>query len=372
MNQTDPYNIVDLMGDDASPRFLLLRTDRIGDVVLTTPAVTVLRQAFPHAIISFLAKKYTKPLLESHPGIDEVLIYEPEGRHRGVQGHRRLAKSLRKRRFDAAIFFYPRPWLAFTVWWAGIPLRIGYGYRWYSGLFNRRVFEHRKKGHKHELDHNLTLIEPLVLNLPAEVAFNLRLTPHHQHRLETLVKKYEIATPYLIIHPGNGGSAPNLRVEQYRFITRYLLENTPLPILFTGTAGEAALIKAILEPLDDPRLINLAGKLDIGVLMTLIAHARLFIATSTGPLHIADAFGVPALSFYCPAAPCAPRRWGPYRQQTWVLTPEVTPCRHCQPDRCHNGNCLAKISEKKIAEMLGRRLQAIDQSLAVNAVTGAK
>ncbi|HIO11737.1 MAG TPA: ADP-heptose--LPS heptosyltransferase, partial [Deltaproteobacteria bacterium] len=119
-------------------RFLLIRTDRIGDTVLTLPAVTALRKKFPAAFIAFLAQPYTAPLIEQYEGIDLLLSYEPEGRHRGWKGVLKLSHQLRELNFDAAILFYPRPELAFALLKAKIPLRIGTGYRWYSFLLNRR------------------------------------------------------------------------------------------------------------------------------------------------------------------------------------------------------------------------------------------
>ena len=67
---------------DSRKRFLLIRTDRVGDTILTFPAVTALRNNYPEAFISFLAQPYTVPLIEQYAGIDLLLSYEPEGRHR--------------------------------------------------------------------------------------------------------------------------------------------------------------------------------------------------------------------------------------------------------------------------------------------------
>ena len=64
-------------------RFLLVRTDRVGDTILTLPAVTTLRKKYPDAFISFLAQPYTVPIIEHYEGIDLLLTYEPECPHRG-------------------------------------------------------------------------------------------------------------------------------------------------------------------------------------------------------------------------------------------------------------------------------------------------
>ena len=147
---------------DSRKRFLLIRTDRVGDTILTFPAVTALRNNYPEACISFLAQPYTVPLFEQYTGIDQLLSYEPHGRHKGWKGLLKLSSELQELNFDAAILFYPRPELAFALLKAKIPLRIGTGYRWYSFLMNRRIYEHRNDYRKHESEYNLSLLESLM------------------------------------------------------------------------------------------------------------------------------------------------------------------------------------------------------------------
>ena len=86
-------------------RFLLVRTDRLGDTILTLPAVTALRKKYPRAFISFLARPYTAPLIEQYEGIDLLLAYEPEGLHRGWQGVLKLCNQLRNLNFDVVLMF---------------------------------------------------------------------------------------------------------------------------------------------------------------------------------------------------------------------------------------------------------------------------
>lgn len=341
-------------------RILYIRTDRIGDVILTTPAVGVLKNNYPDVHITFLAREYTRPLLAQHPQIDEIITYQPEGKHKGFFGHLRLAKELKTGAYDAAILFYPRPTLAMAAWLAGIPQRIGVGYRWYSPLINHRFYEHRKKGNKHELTHNLTLLSPfLEIDDKTTIEFGFQLSSEAKTWWDIECREKGLQAGYIIIHPGSGGSAPNLTIQQYRHLTRQLLEDTNQQILFTGAATEADIIKQITTGLPTERLRNLTGNYDLQQLCTVISQSSLMIASSTGPLHIANAFRVPVLSYYCPSPPCSPRRWGPYGQEEWVLLPNVTPCNHCQPARCPNGNCVSQISEKELQEMLSRRLASL-------------
>ncbi|MBN2366328.1 MAG: lipopolysaccharide heptosyltransferase II, partial [Calditrichaeota bacterium] len=119
MKKTNNYNHI-----------LLVRTDRIGDVILTTPSISLLRENYPSARISFLTRNYTKPLLEHHRDLDNIIVYDPEQRHKGIRGLFKLAQDLKNQDIDLAILFHPLPALALALFMASIPHRAGTGYRW--------------------------------------------------------------------------------------------------------------------------------------------------------------------------------------------------------------------------------------------------
>ena len=88
---------------DDVKRLLIRSTNWIGDAVMTTPAVRAIRRHFPEASISLLAKPWVAPVFAHSPHVDEIIVYEANGRHRGAMGPIRLARDLRSRDFDAAI-----------------------------------------------------------------------------------------------------------------------------------------------------------------------------------------------------------------------------------------------------------------------------
>jgi len=88
-------------------RILLVRTDRIGDTLLTIPAVIALRQQFPDAFIAFLCQPYTEPMVQRISDINQVLTYEKEGKHKGWSGLELLSRELSSCRFDSAVVFFP-------------------------------------------------------------------------------------------------------------------------------------------------------------------------------------------------------------------------------------------------------------------------
>ena len=334
-------------------RLLLIRTDRIGDTVLTLPSVSAIRKKYPKAFIVFLAQPYTAPLIEKYSGIDLLLIYEPEGRHKGFSGIMKLSRELEKFKFDTAILFYPRPELAFAIFKAKISNRIGSGYRWYSFLLNKRIFEHRKECLKHEAEYNLSLLGP-VINGDSPKLYNefKEWTPE-----SWWVSFHEELNfnEYIIVHSSNGVSAPNLSQIQYRLIIKLLLEKTPFTILLTGTIGDEILVNELVEGFPKDRVKNMVGRFSLEKFFSIIRNSTLLITTSTGPLHLANSVGIPILGFFCPAKPHTPKRWGPYHQQEWVVTPKLQSPASCEFKKCPHGGCLKYISETEITEVLCKK-----------------
>lgn len=340
---------------------LLVRTDRIGDVILTTPAIGLLKQRYPRARLFFLTRAYTAPMLKHHDYLTETIVYDPQENHRGLGGHIKLARELKNRKIDLAILFFPQVWLVLTLKIAGIRRRIGTGYRWYSILLNERVFEHRKYGLHHELEYNLSLIKKEIgpAPPPREIKFGFRVDNRLKKLRQSVLEIKQIDRPYIIVHPGSGGSAPNLPPQQFAGILKHISEKSDFRVILVGSPNEEKLISEIAELASVPDILRSVGEWDLETYMAVISGSKLFVSNSTGPLHIARALSIPLLAFYCPAIPCSPKRWGPYNRQDSVITPNVEPCKTCNPKKCPHGVCLAKIEWKQIKAKLDILLHQI-------------
>ena len=120
---------------------LIVRTDRIGDLVLTLPVAGLIKKQYPNCKVTFLVREYTINIVSNHPFIDEVIALKE------VDGKTSLFDNLniiKAKKFDTCIVVYPTFVLALVMFFSGIKNRIGTGYRWYSFLFNQKVYEHRK------------------------------------------------------------------------------------------------------------------------------------------------------------------------------------------------------------------------------------
>src|ERR1035437_769966 len=135
---------------------LIVRTDRIGDVVLSLPLAELVKKLYPDCRITFLLKNYTKSLAEGHPFIDNILILNEKNNKISLLNN---IRQIKKNSYDVAIVVYPTFITSLIIFLSGIHKRIGTGYRWYSILFNSNVYEHRKNALRHELEYNVNLLK---------------------------------------------------------------------------------------------------------------------------------------------------------------------------------------------------------------------
>src|SRR6185369_4106549 len=133
----------------------------------------VLRARFPGAHVAMLIRRYTRELVEDCREVDHIHYYDDGGKLVPLV---KLASMLRSCRFDIVFHTYPRFRLSLITWFAGIPVRVGTGYRWYSFLFNKKVYDHRKTAEHHELEYNLRLLDATGYGRP-ELAEPIDVTP---------------------------------------------------------------------------------------------------------------------------------------------------------------------------------------------------
>lgn len=321
-------------------KVLVARNDRLGDWVLTLPLIRAIREALPSARVDAMAQDALAPFLREYGGVDDVVL-TPFGR--GLGGLREATAAIRGRRYDAAVIVHPNVAETAAVWLAGVPRRVGNGYRGYAVLYNRPVFFHRAPSTSHEVEYNLRLLEGL--GLPAIPASDpvLRPTPRDAERgRELLAAAGMEERAYAVIHPGCGGSSLNWSPPRYRALVLEIARSTGCGIVVTGGRGEEELGRYVAA--EGEGRVSVAGKTDLGTLIGILAGARLFISGNTGPMHIAAALGTPTLAFFSPLRSGAPTRWGPRGNKAKVLVPPGLKCERCPRMRCEHYNCMEAIT----------------------------
>ncbi len=300
----------------------------MGDFILTLPAIAALQEAYPKARLTVAVSPAVYPLAV------RVLPGKNVFSHNG--SFSKFHSFLKSEQFDLAVFFRPRLGTALAAFLAGVPKRLGTGYRGYSVLYNLKHYEHRHTAERKEAEYSLSLLKPLGI----EKGWHFDTISIDTSEAESVAKELglDFSKRWIAIHPGSGGSSPNWPKKDYIELAKKLAE-AGFSILWTGTASE-------LEDIDGPG-VSLAGKTEIWDLACLYSRSKLVIAPSTGPLHLASLVGTAVVGIYSPVRVNSPRRWEPLGPKAKTLVPPVPEC-DCKASQCRRGDCMELLAVETV------------------------
>ncbi|MGM0600388.1 MAG: glycosyltransferase family 9 protein [Candidatus Rifleibacteriota bacterium] len=328
-------------------KIIVSRTDRAGDLILTTPVFRELRTNFPDAELTAHVRQYTAPLLNGCTEIDKILIDDE------YKDFIQLAKAFKNEKPDIIIIVHPAARVINAAFFADIPLRIGRASNLWQFMLNDRKHQKRSRNEQHEFRYNLDLLKGLVKRID-----------YAKPALKPSARDIEIGGNYLtkaglndkkpvIIHPGHGGSARNLPTSAYVRLASILVEAGFSVIISLGPAEEN-LKNLFLKGCKHP-LAFLTGIPDLGILAGAYSRCRAFIGGSTGPMHLAAALKLPVVAFFPPVPAMTPVRWGPVCEKKLVLMPEVKNCK-ADCDSCSFKGCMSTIDIHEAANWLKKSL----------------
>jgi ADP-heptose:LPS heptosyltransferase len=327
----------------ATPRVLISRTDAIGDVVLTLPLATIIRQHFPDAYIGFLGKSYTQSVISCCSAVDEFV--ELAG----------FLKDDELQHWDTIIHVFPRKDIARKAKWAGIRDRIGTTSRLYNlPTCNKLVRLSRKNSALHEAQLNTKLLAPIGIQdewttgeLGNLYSFE-RILPLPRELQEQL----NPSKRRIILHPKSQGSAREWGLQHFAELVR-LLPQEHFQIFISGTENDGKLIQPLLLAVGK-NVTDVTGMMDLATFISFINACDCLVAASTGPLHIAAALGKVAVGLYPSIRPMHAGRWGPLGPKAiaFALPEDCTKCRKT-PEIC---TCIRSISALEVAQHISRTL----------------
>jgi ADP-heptose:LPS heptosyltransferase len=263
-------------------------------MLLTLPAARALKAAYPACRITVLASAANAVAARHHPDVDQVEVDAYEAKGSGMRGVVALAQRLRGLACDAAVVVHPTPRLAFAIYMARIPVRVGTAYRAYSWLFNHRVAQHRRHTTQHESQLNVELLAPLGVTPAPVVPVVWTVEPHERAAAEALLKRTGCeAGRFVVLHPGNAGSAMNWAPEQYSDLGRRLVE-AQFKVAVTGGNAETELTRQVVSGI--PGAVDLGGQLTLPELAAVLQRAAVYVGSATGPTHLAAAVGLPVVA----------------------------------------------------------------------------
>lgn len=352
----------------AKERFLLIRPDHLGDVLLTTPAIRTLRAAYANAEIHTLVGPWSADVVAAYPEVDTVLTLQFPGFSRtpnpSIGSPYRLAAAtasqLRRVGYTAAVILRPDHWWgALVAHLANIPVRIGYDLPDTACFLTHAIPFYPE----HAVIQNIRLIEVLTPQVRNEtISLDFPIGKMDQAFIDGYLEEWNVHPTQAIfcIHPGSGTWVKQWTEEQWAQTADILSEQLNARAVLTGSAGEIPLIRRIGARMQQP-VIMMAGDTRVNQLAALFKRAQVVLGPDSGPLHLAAAVKTPTVALFGPADPLEFAQWGPPARHI-ILTSEIG-CRPCrvldwEGDDPQNHPCIRNITLTRVLDAARRAAQS--------------
>ncbi len=312
-----------------SPRILVTRTDRIGDLVLTTPVFKALRDQFPKAWIAALVFIEHREVVEGNPFLDEVILYDKQGLEKSIWGQLGFARRIRKKKFDLVIHCHGTNRMHLVAWLAGIPARIGYDRRAPWALTHVKEYD-KKFGEKQEAEYLFDLLAPLGITRPEVLASFFPVTDRAKRSFDHLMFHLKIpqGKPWVILSPSASDVTKMWPAGKFSELATRIHHDMDGVIMAIGSAKDRAVVESVREKSNVP-IMDLGGRLTLGMLAALLEKSAILVSNDSGPVHIASAVGCPVVSIFGRYEPgLGPNRWRPLGRNCRVVARDISevPC----------------------------------------------
>ena len=297
-------------------KILVVRNDKLGDFMLSLPSFAMLKLNMPDAKIYALVPEYTAAIAKYSPYIDKVII-DTTLQNNALSSMLNLRQLIKKENFNAVITLYTTARVGLACFLSSIPYRLSPGTKIAQIFYNKRLIQKRSLSEKPEFEYNKDLVkkfllehghrnisepQPPFLSFPEQEIESIKQQIHTDFSIPAKNK-------IIIIHPGSGGSATNLSIQQYATLSKILSPPEHVTLLITSGPGEeeiASNLAAQIPELDYRIYISKQGLLNF---CKVISISDLFISGSTGPLHISGALNNNTVAFYPIRRSATSLRW---------------------------------------------------------------
>jgi len=339
--------------DSCEARILIRAANWVGDAIMTTPVVRALRKNYPKAQITVLAKPWVVPVYETSPHVNEVMVYQSQGRHRMGAGTLRLARDIRNRQFHLAVLMQNAFEAGLLAFLAGVPERLGYNTDGRSLLLNRRIKMDPvlKKGHL--IDYYLAILKGGGLETHGR-ELELHLRDQDREWAQAFLRKHGLSRPVIGINPGaTGGTAKRWFPERYAELAGILSKQYNTRVIIFGGPADHDLGEEISN-MKKETCINMAGKTSLSRAFALIGACDLFVTNDSGLMHAAAAQDVNQVAVigstdFIATAPA---------NANSIMVREPVDCSPCLKAECPiDHRCMDRIRVKDVAQACQRLLE---------------
>ncbi len=310
---------------ESHKNILLIKPSSLGDIVMALPALSMLRRNFPQAKISWLVRPEFAPIVEGHPHLDEIILFDrktlAKAWHQPAAFKQLmdLISRLRRGRFDAVLDLQGLFRTASLAWLSGCKKRFGPVWRKeFAHLFYTTTVVPQPQW-VHVIDTYRKLIEAMGgRDLGVEFVLSTKLDAAASAK--NLLSQQKIALDrYAVIIPGSAQVSKCWSADRFAALSDRLTSEHGLAVVATGGKSESPMIEQIRSLAKHP-IVNLAGQTSLPELVEVLRQAKLVVSNDTGPGHIAGALGRPLVMMFSWSNPL---RVGPYGRPECIVGHDV-------------------------------------------------
>ncbi|MCX6987774.1 MAG: putative lipopolysaccharide heptosyltransferase III [Chlamydiae bacterium] len=340
-------------------KILVVKLRHHGDVLLTSPVFSCLKQGLPEACIDVLLYKDTLPMLEGHPSITNFLLYDRSWKKLSLFSRIKKELSLlwhiRKNKYDLVINLTEGDRGAIAALISGSLYKVGFDRRGKRVLGQKNIYSQTIKhcpNPRHTVEKQLDALRCIGL-FPSMENRDLFLHVPQQARLNAQDMVAE--GPYVVIHPVSRWRFKCLPAQTIARVIKELVAQGKKVVLTSGPdTEEKKMIEELLSYGPKHGVIDLSGKTTLKELAALIANSQLLLCVDSVPLHIASALKTPVVAMFGPSSEL---NWGPWMHPLSLVLTEKMPCRPCFKDGCAG----SKMSDCLFSMQVGSILSAIKE-----------
>lgn len=345
-------------------RILLLRLERIGDLLMTHEAIASTRRLWPDAGIDLAVGSWNAPLARLIPEVSRVDVMDVPWLARegtGLSWPSLVAHARRWRscRYDLVINFEPDIRSNFLAWQSGAPRRVGY-WTGGGGAFLTDTLAYDPAAHvAANATRLLAHVDARATSLPAD-APRLTIDPGSDAVATQTLAGVPAEHRLVGLHVSGGRESKQWHLSRFAEVGRHLAQEPDVTLVLTGGPGDRALVDDVKAQLGAASVIDTSGALDLPATAALLSRLTMLITGDTGPMHLAASVGTPVIALF---GPSDPRRYGPLATRQQVLRVQL-PCSPCgqvrlPPERCrgHVPDCMDGITVAAVVDAAQRWLR---------------
>ncbi|MGA2715160.1 MAG: lipopolysaccharide heptosyltransferase II [Bryobacteraceae bacterium] len=342
-------------------KILVRATNWIGDAVMSLPALRAIRGRFPHAGITVLAKPWVAALYEGEASIDRVIPLEGAPGARDWAAKWKLARQLRRERFDLAVLFPNSFESAAVAWLAGVKRIIGYARDGRSALLSDAIALPAKgEIPRHERFYYLEMLRRagIIESIPGVREIRLDGIPEARCRGTKLFERFGVKLPVIGVSPGAAyGAAKRWLPERFGEAAARLAAEMGGSVAVFGSAAEKPMCDEVARAAGGHGFVhNFAGETDLRAFIDMTAACRLFLTNDSGAMHIASALGVPSVTVFGPTDETATGPLGPAAR----LVREPVECAPCLLRECPiDHRCMTRVTAEVVIKAAEDLLRVI-------------